>query len=360
MDSKIFANLDYDAVKYLLSVDDDIQIRELLGAARQTRDSLIGNKVFIRGLIEYSNLCSKNCFYCGIRAGNNKVLRYEVPEDEVLKAAVFAWKNNYGSLVLQSGERSDSAFTSRISELIRKIHLVTENNLRITLSCGEQHEEIYRKWFDLGVKRYLLRIESSDPALYHRLHPRNAKHSYYKRLEAINSLIRIGYQAGTGVMIGLPFQTMDDLAADLFFIRDSGVHMVGMGPYIEHADTPLFKYKDTLSPPEKRVELSLKMIAILRLLRPEINIASSTALQTLDPQGREKGLLAGANVMMPNITPVTYKKNYDLYEGKPGLHDEPADCGRSLAECIRSAGCELAYGEWGDSAFYIKEKGDTE
>ncbi|MPM08285.1 [FeFe] hydrogenase maturase subunit HydE [bioreactor metagenome] len=165
----------------------------------------------------------------------------------------------------------------------------------------------------------------------------------------------IGFQTGTGVMIGLPFQTIDDLARDLLFIRDSGVVMVGMGPYIEHAETPLFQHRDMLLPVAKRVELSLKMIAILRLMRPTINIASTTALQTLDENGRELGLRAGANVIMPNITPVLYKKEYDLYEGKPALHDEPDEVGEAIEKLIVNAGCQVGWSEWGDSKFYSKK-----
>ncbi len=352
MKEVINSNADFKKIKQLLSLNDKEDIKDLFAAARETRDTQIGNKVYLRGLIEYSNHCSKNCFYCGIRAGNKNAFRYDVNDNEVLAAAKFACKNRYGSIVLQSGERSDKKFTAHISELIKKIHDATDNSLRITLSCGEQSEEVYRTWYELGAQRYLLRIEASNPELYKKLHPGNKNHSYDRRLEALKTLIKIGYQTGTGVMIGLPFQTLDDLAKDLIFIRDCGVVMIGMGPYIEHAETPLFKYRDELLPPEKRVELSLKMISILRLLRPTINIASTTALQTLDTMGREKGLHAGANVIMPNITPLKYKKNYDLYEGKPCLNDEPDDCSSGIEKIIKMAGCEVAYGEWGDSKAY--------
>ncbi|HNW69753.1 MAG TPA: [FeFe] hydrogenase H-cluster radical SAM maturase HydE [Bacteroidales bacterium] len=345
---------DPEKVIQLLSLTDEAEISELYAAARAIRDERIGNKVYLRGLIEYSNRCSKNCYYCGIRSGNVHAFRYEVNDEEVLAAAKFAWENRYGSIVLQSGERSDRKFTSHISALIKKIHAATDNQLRITLSCGEQSEAVYREWYALGAQRYLLRIEASNPELYKKLHPDDNTHSYQRRLEALKTLVNIGYQTGTGVMIGLPFQTVEDLAGDLAFIRDSGVAMVGMGPYIEHAETPLFKFRDQLLPAKKRVELSLKMIAILRLMRPTINIASTTALQTLDPMGREKGLRAGANVIMPNLTPVMYKKSYDLYEGKPCLDDEPGDCASCIEKRIQMAGCKVAYGEWGDSAFYTR------
>ncbi len=352
MEKLLYPDLDFDAVRALLATDDAGAIESLFQQAMHTRNDVIGNKVYLRGLIEYSNRCAKNCYYCGIRAGNKKAYRYEVSDEEVLKAAEYAWRKNYGSIVIQSGERSSKKFTDQISTLIKKIHIQTQGQLRITLSCGEQSEEVYREWYELGAKRYLLRIEASNPDLYLKLHPNNSKHSYQRRLQAISDLVKIGYQAGTGVMIGLPFQTIDDLAGDLFFIKNSGVHMVGMGPYIEHAETPLFKYKNLLLSPEKRVQLSLKMIALLRLMRPRINIASTTALQTLDPRGREKGLMAGANVVMPNITPIDYKKEYNLYEGKPGLEDQPDQSGQLIEQIIESAGCVLALGDWGDSRFY--------
>jgi len=356
MDKLMYHELDYETVRTLLATDEAAEIHSLYSHAGQTRNDAIGNKVYLRGLVEYSNRCGKNCYYCGIRAGNKNAHRYIVSDEEVLLAADYAWKKNYGSIVIQSGELSNNKFTESISRLIKKIHQLTEGQLRITLSCGEQPEEVYREWYELGAKRYLLRIEASNPDLYRKLHPDNAKHNYQRRLQAIDNLVKIGYQAGTGVMIGLPFQTIDNLVEDLFFIKNSGVHMVGMGPYIEHEQTPLFKYRNLLLSVEKRVELSLKMIALLRLMRPRINIASTTALQTLDPQGREKGLMAGANVVMPNITPVDYKKEYNLYQGKPGLADQPDQSGHRLEQIIESAGCSVAFGEWGDSKFYADQQ----
>lgn len=344
--------LTFEKIKYLLLLDDKADIAKLIEKARQKRDTTIGNKVYLRGLIEFSNRCAKNCLYCGIRASNSNVERYTVSDDDVIEAAMFALKNKYGSIVLQSGERSDREFTSHISSLLQKIHEATGHNLRITLSCGEQSEEVYREWFRLGAQRYLLRIEASNPELYKKIHPDNENHSYNRRLRSLKTLIDSGFQTGTGVMIGLPFQTIDDLINDLIFIRDSGVVMVGMGPYVEHAETPLYEHRGKLLPAEKRVELTLKMIAILRLMRPTINIASTTALQTLDENGRELGLRAGANVIMPNITPVLYKKEYDLYEGKPALHDEPDEVGEAIEKLITNVGCQVGWSEWGDSKFY--------
>jgi biotin synthase len=354
MSNEIFeGHFDFDKIKYFLSLEDKNQIQLLFDKARETRDKTIGNIVYLRGLIEYSNRCAKNCFYCGIRGGNTHAVRYQVSDDEVVEAAIYAYKHRYGSIVLQSGERSDREFVNHISSLIQKIHKATDNKLRITLSCGEQSPEVYSKWLELGVKRYLLRIEASNPDLYSKIHP--ADHSFQERLKSLKTLIDLGFQTGTGVMIGLPFQTIDDLANDLLFIRDSGVVMIGMGPYIEHAETPLFQYRDILIPQAKRVELTLKMTAILRLMIPTINIASTTALQTLDVNGRELGLMAGANVIMPNVTPTSFKQEYNLYEGKPGLHDEPDEVENTIEKIINSAGCVVGWDDWGDSKYYSEK-----
>ncbi|NLL29217.1 MAG: [FeFe] hydrogenase H-cluster radical SAM maturase HydE [Bacteroidales bacterium] len=339
-----------DEIKYLLLLENKNDIKLLYDKASDLRNKTIGNKVYLRGLIEYSDRCSKNCYYCGIRAGNANIKRYTMTDEEVVNCAKYALENKYKSIVLQSGERSDKEFTNHISSLIKKIHAATGNELRITLSCGEQSMEVYKEWFDLNVKRYLLRIEASNPELYKKLHP--ADHNYTKRLEAINSLVKTGFQAGTGVMIGLPFQTIDDLANDLIFIRDSGAVMVGMGPYIEHSETPLYQYRNELFSPQKRMELSLKMIAVLRILNPKLNIASTTALQTLDPHGRELGIKAGANVIMPNITPEIYKQEYNLYQGKPSIEQEPDICKTEIEKEISEAGCIVAWDEWGDSKMY--------
>jgi len=345
-------NLTHDKVKYLLSVTEEKEKKELITKAREIRDEVIGNKVYLRGLIELSNHCSKNCYYCGIRSANDNVERYFIPDDEVLSAAVFALNNRYGSIVIQSGEISSKVFTKRITRLLQDIAAITENKLHITLSCGEQSEETYREWFENGAQRYLLRIETSNEELYYKLHPNDARHSYRNRLKSLETLKSIGFQTGTGIMIGLPFQTMDHLVDDLFFFKNFGIHMVGMGPYIEHPDTPLIQYKDSMLPLKERFELTIKMIAILRLMMPEINIASTTALQTIDPIGREKGIAAGANVIMPNITPVKYKENYNLYNGKPCLDEEPDQCTSCIDVRVKMAGGIVAYDEWGDSKFY--------
>ncbi len=318
------------------------------------KEALVGKKVFYRGLIEFSNLCAKNCYYCGIRAGNKKQHRYEASEDEVLEAARYAWENRFGSVVIQAGERSGKNYVARIESLVARIKDMSKGELGITLSLGEQTEETYRRWFDAGAHRYLLRIEGSNPALYPTYHPVDKTHDYNARLEALYLLRKVGYQVGSGVMIGLPFQSVEDLADDLLFFQEHDIDMVGMGPYIEHADTPMYKYKDRLLPKMERFNLSLKMVACLRILMKDINIAATTAMQAIDPMGREKAIKVGANIIMPNLTPTKYRDDYLLYEDKPCTDEDAEECKRCLEARIHMAGGEIGYGEWGDSKHFKK------
>jgi len=328
--------------------------QQLFQRAQSVKLQKIGNKVYFRGLIEFSNICAKDCLYCGIRKSNEKVVRYEATDEEILDACRFAWTNRFGSVVLQSGENSSPAFAQRVNFLLRKIKEISNNELGITLSCGEQTDETYREWFESGAHRYLLRIETSNPELYRRIHPDNDFHSFECRLHALKDLKTAGYQVGTGVMIGFPFQTIEDLADDLLFFRQLDVDMVGMGPYIEHEDTPLYQFRSSLKTKQERFELALKMVATLRLLMPDINIAAATALQAIDPAGREKALTIGANILMPNLTPCEYRKEYQLYENKPCLDEDAELCRNCLEARIELAGCEIGYDEWGDSKHFLK------
>jgi biotin synthase len=317
----------------------------------------LGNKVHFRGLVEFSNICGKNCYYCGIRKSNRKLTRYNLTDEQILDSARYAYEHAYGSFVMQAGELESPAFTQRIETLVKRIKELSDGKLGITLSLGEQTEEVYRRWFDAGAHRYLLRIETSNPDLYRLMHPSGTLHNYARRLTALKTLQRIGYQTGTGVMIGLPFQTMVDLADDLLFMKHFDIDMVGMGPYIEHADTPLFRYKNELLPIGQRFDLALKMIAVLRLLMQDINIAAATALQAIDPMGREKAVKVGANIIMPNITPGKYRNDYALYENKPCVDEEPDACLNCMDVRIQLAEGEIAYHEWGDSKHYHKRVG---
>ena len=340
-----------DIVTLLKAEGDDMLY--LFRESTKVKHHTSGNKVYYRGLIEFSNICEKNCYYCGIRKGNKEVKRYKLSDREILDAALFAHTNNYGSIVLQSGELSNKAFTGRITKLLKEIKKLSDGRLGITISLGEQTEEVYREWFDAGAHRYLLRIEASNPDLYSKLHPNDDLHNYHNRLDCLRILRKVGYQTGTGVMIGLPFQTYEDLAGDLLFMKNIDIDMVGMGPYIEHANTPLIQYKTELLPLKTRFELSLKMVALLRILMKDINIAASTALQAIDPLGREKAIQIGANVIMPNITPGAYRDSYNLYENKPCTDDSADDCKSCLEARLNMVDAEPAYGEWGDSKHYF-------
>ncbi len=341
-DLKALLDSEYDDKKLLFKRAEEVKLRE------------IGNKVFFRGLVEFSNICGKDCYYCGIRRSNKKAHRYNVTDEQILDAARFAHENHYGSLVLQAGELESTSFTNRIENLLREIKKLSGGKLGITLSLGEQHREVYKRWFDAGAHRYLLRIETSSPELYRKYHPHNTLHDFQRRLNCLYTLKQLGYQTGTGVMIGLPFQDTGHLADDLLFMRDFDVDMVGMGPYIEHQDTPLFRYRDQLLPIQERFNLALKMIATLRILMKDINIAAATALQAIDPVGREKAVKVGANIIMPNITPGKYRNDYALYENKPCVDEEPEECKNCLDVRIQLADGEIGYGEWGDSKHFQK------
>lgn len=321
-------------------------------AARRVKLQTVGSHIYLRGLIEYSNRCQKNCYYCGIRAENKAVNRYTVSEDEVLQAAEFAYQNGFGSIVLQSGERQDGDFIRSITRLLEKITKMSHGSLGITLSLGEQTLDTYRRWKEAGASRYLLRIETSNPALYAQLHPADHRHSV--RLKALESLREANYMVGTGVMIGLPGQTPLDLANDLRFFRDHDIDMIGMGPYIEHHDTPLYARKSEIPSLEERYELSLNMLALLRLIMPTVNMAASTAMASLNPKGREEALRIAANVVMPNITPFAYRPNYFLYENKLCIKESLQDTKAAIEAMARAAGGEIRYFEKGDPRHYFE------
>lgn len=320
--------------------------------ASEIKNENIGNKVHLRGLIELTNICEKNCHYCGIAATNKVVSRFMVGNKEVEDAIRFSIENNYGSIVIQSGELQSRSFTSRIEDILYLINKLGKGNIGITLSCGEQSEETYQRWFDAGASRYLLRMEASNEDLFYKLHPNNEKHSFKKRMEAISNLKKCGYQTGTGVMIGLPFQTIENLAEDLLKMQELDIDMCGMGPYIEHVDTYLYKFKTLVPSVEKRIDLSLKMVAILRIMMKDINIAATTAMQTLVDGGREMALKVGANILMPNTTPGLYREKYALYNNKPGINEEAEDSKYSIERIIKSADCVPAYNELGTSKHY--------
>ena len=344
--------LAHDELVALLSLEDTT---ELFAAAYELKCRYVGKVVSLRGLVELGNHCAKNCYYCGIRRGNPHVPRYRLGEDDVVRMARWSFEQGYGSVVLQSGELESEENTGYIERILKRIREFGGDKFGVTLCLGEQTEEVYRRWRAAGAHRYLLRIESSVPELYARLHP--ADHSHARRVECLRSLKKLGYQTGSGVMIGLPGQTLDHLARDIEFYHEMDLDMIGMGPYIPHRDTPLGRGIE-LTPEyaAKQLELGLRMIAVTRLYLHDVNIAATTALQALDDRGRERGILAGANVMMPNVTDTEYRENYQLYANKPCLDENSAKCRNCLNWRVLAIGEKINWGERGDSPHYYKER----
>ena len=337
----------------ILSLTDNEDIEQLYKSARAVTESVVGKKVHFRGIIEFSNICAKDCYYCGIRKSNAFVERYTIPDDDIVEAAKWAWKAGYGSIVMQSGEIESTKFTNKVTDILNRIARETNGELGITLSLGEQSFETYKAWFDAGAKRYLLRIETTDRELYKTLHP--ADHSFDVRINALKSLRKAGYQVGTGVMIGLPGQTVKMLAKDILFFKEMDIDMIGMGPYIPHHQTPLADSMPNFSEiKDRQFQKGLIMIAATRLFLRDINIAASTALQTLNNVGRELGIMAGANIIMPNITGTEYRSSYQLYDNKPCLSDTSSMCHHCMEMRLSAYGVEIGLNEHGDSKHFAK------
>lgn len=305
-------NIPANELAGMLLLDDEGAWRELSSAALEVKARCGKTEVLPRGLIETSNCCAKNCRYCGIRRGNSKVGRYSMDEASAIGCIEEARRRGYPAVAFQAGELESETNTAYYERLLAHCR-----GLEVTLSLGEQTEEVYRRWREAGAMRYLIRIETSNRELYSRLHP--AECSFDRRIECIRTLKRLGYVTGTGVMIGFPGQQISDLARDIVFFGEENVDMVGMGPYIPHADTPLGASVLPRTPEERErlLRLSLRMIALTRLYLHDVNIVAATALETLDPvNGRARGIAAGANVIMPNLTPDRFRTAYTLYPGK--------------------------------------------
>ena len=297
----------------LIDCSDPQLCLELYRAAYRVKEQYVGKKVYLRGLIEYSNICTRNCLYCGIRRANKRIRRFQLTLEEILAAAGLSYRYGYGSVVLQGGERSDRTAVDFIADAVAMIRKHYPE-LGITLSCGEQPLEVFQRWKEAGADRYLLRIESSNRELFYRIHP--AENEFDARLQALKDLRRANFQVGTGVMIGLPGQTALHLAADVLFFRELDVDMIGMGPWLPQRDAPLADV--TPETPEKaarRFQLALNMIAAVRLVLRDVNIASTTALQALRPaDGRELGLLAGANALQLDRTHGTECTKHEYHQ----------------------------------------------
>ena len=310
----------------------DAKLREnLCQTASDLRDRIYGRRVFFRGLIEFSNFCANDCYYCGIRAGNGTVNRYRLSQDEILASCQTGYELGYRTFVLQSGE--DPYFTDdRMVAIIQDVHN-RYPDCAITLSLGEKDRASYQRFFDAGANRYLLRHESATPEHYALLHP--AELDLLNRKRCLFDLMDIGYQTGAGFMVGPPGQTAEHLANDLIFLRELQPHMVGIGPFMPASNTPF------ANEPAGSVEDTLIMVALTRLTLPAALIPATTALGSLDHKGREKGLKAGANVVMPNLTPTVNRKDYSLYDGKICTGDEAAECRICIESRIRSVGFDI-------------------
>ena len=333
----------------LLALTDPGEIEALRQAAYDLTTAEVGDTVHYRGLVEVSNICTLDCHYCGIRKGNQEVERYCLTREEVVDAALWSGRAGYGSCVLQSGERRDAKYIGFIEECVaeikaRSVSETMPQGLGITLSLGEQSPDTYRRWYAAGAHRYLLRIESANSELFARIHPGSQR--FESRTRALDDLKAAGYQVGTGVMIGLPGQTLADLAADIRFFASRDIDMIGMGPYITAPGNAMPDTGMMESAPLLR--LALNMIAVTRLALRDVNIAATTALQALVHDGRERGIAYGANITMPNLTPREVRKNYQLYDGKPCIDEARAECRGCLERRVQASGRRVGWNSWGD------------
>lgn len=317
----------------LIKERDEENASYLASLAREEAVKIYGNGVFPRGLVEFTNYCKNNCYYCGIQGSNQHANRYRLSKDEILSACENGYQLGYRSFVLQGGEDphySDNVMVPIVSEIRKRYQ-----DCAITLSLGERSKESYQKLYDAGADRYLLRHEAATPELYQKLHPESL--SLENRIQCLWNLKEIGYAVGTGFMVGAPYQTVENLVDDLLFIQKLDPQMVGIGPFVPHHDT---KFKDY---PSGTVELTTYLTSILRLMNPHLLLPATTALGTIDPRGREKGILAGANVVMPNLSPVAVRKDYSLYDNKICTGEEAAECAGCLGRRLASIDYELVF-----------------
>ena len=334
-------SLSLEEYKYLIDNRDDESACLLREKADKARRRVYGNKVFIRGLIEISNICKNDCLYCGIRKGNKSCQRYRLSEEDILTCCKEGYGLGFRTFVMQGGE--DGFFTDEVMcSIIRKIKK-SYPDCAVTLSLGERSEESYRRLFEAGADRYLLRHETADKEHYGKLHPKEL--SFENRMECLRNLKKIGFQTGCGFMVESPFQTSEQLAKDLKFVEEFSPEMCGIGPFIPHNET-VFRDEKAGS-----CELTCYLLSIVRLIKPTILLPSTTALGTIDKEGREKGILSGGNVVMPNLSPLSVRKKYMLYDGKISTDEEAAENLMRLKEKIRAIGFEVVT----DRGDFIKE-----
>lgn len=320
-----------EQLQTLLATTDEHAINYLRDTARKVADDIYGKQVFIRGLIEFTNYCKNDCIYCGIRRSNPNAQRYRLTEEEILSCCANGYELGFRTFVLQGGE--DPYFSDeRICDIVAKIKQ-DYPDCAVTLSIGEKDKASYQAFYDAGADRYLLRHETADKTHYQSLHP--AEMSFQHRIQCLYDLKEIGYQVGCGFMVGSPGQTVDTLYEDLMFIKKLQPHMVGIGPFIPQKDTPFGQE------PAGTMEQTLRLLSIIRLIHPHVLLPSTTALGTIHPLGREKGIQAGANVVMPNLSPVAVREKYKLYDNKICTGDEAAECRHCMAQRMESVGYQV-------------------
>ena len=329
----------------LIKLNKDKTDKALIDKAFSLRKKYYGDKVYLRGLIEVSNFCKNDCFYCGIRCANQKVNRYRLSHEEIMSCCKRGYELGFHTFVLQGGE--DDFFDDET--MCKIIGEIKENypDCAVTLSLGEKTKETYKKYKDAGADRYLLRHESATEEHYKKLHPVSL--SLKNRKRCLYDLKDLGFQVGAGFMVGSPFQTEEYLAEDLLFLKELSPEMVGIGPFIPHCDTP---FRDYAQGP---LELTITMLALTRILLPKSLIPATTALGTISKDGREMGLLAGANVIMPNLSPLDFRKDYALYNDKAYTGDEAAESIKKIEEKVSALGLKIDFSR-GDNIDFQKEK----
>lgn len=325
-------NISLQQLDYLLNTDDRDLIEKLRKVAQETAQSVYGNKIFIRGLIEFTNYCKNDCYYCGIRKSNRCVDRYRLEKETILACCCQGYELGFRTFVLQGGE--DMFFTDDyVCEIVSSIKK-NYPDCAVTLSIGERSRESYQRFRDAGADRYLLRHETANMYHYSILHP--AKMSLTARKKCLYDLKEIGFQVGCGFMVGSPGQTIETLYEDLQFVRELQPEMVGIGPFIPEQNTPFAQEKSGT------MEQTLRLLSIIRLLRPRVLLPATTALGTINSKGREAGILHGANVIMPNLSPLEVREKYMLYDNKISTGDEAAESLSDIKNRVQTIGYELA------------------
>ncbi|MCI8285099.1 MAG: [FeFe] hydrogenase H-cluster radical SAM maturase HydE [Firmicutes bacterium] len=330
-------DITFEELKILLTTEDKKSLIYLAERGAKTAEEIYGRKVFIRGLIEFTNYCRNDCYYCGIRRSNNRVQRYRLTKEQILSCCAEGYRLGFYTFVLQGGE--DPYFNdNRLCDIIAAIK-TKYPDCAVTLSFGERSKESYQAYFDAGADRYLLRHETADKEHYGKLHP--AEMSFENRRRCLMDLKDIGFQTGCGFMVGSPYQSVETIYKDLQFIREIQPEMVGIGPFIPQKDTPFCNER------AGAMDMTVRLLSIIRLIHPPVLLPATTALGTIDSYGRERGILAGANVIMPNLSPLDTRDKYSLYDNKAFSGYEAAECLEQIQERIRKIGYEI-----------VKERGD--